>query len=270
MKLRNSFLVASAVALSAAFSLSAHADDPAPFSLKAARFMGSGCTARDSAAVGLEGDGVAAISVLFSNMISQGTVAGRGTPKTCGVALTLEPNQGIQLALIDVKLSGSVDVFGSQNSSAGINNVVRVTRNYGFNGVRSNAGRSGGGGYDVGPLNTYMVNSSSFYEIQEDTVGVITYSPCGKPIIARADLVVQSNGVGTYGDISALDANVALKYLVRTRTCKNSDPEDTQVITVPPDERATVRNVCILRGVQNGRITSSTRQVCFDQDGNAL
>lgn len=269
MKLRNSFLVASAVALSAAFSLSAHADDPAPFTLQQARFMGSGCTSRDSAAVGLQGDGVSAISVLFSNMISQGTQANRGTPKTCGVALTLLPNPGIQLALIDVKLSGSVDVFGSQGSgNSGLNNVVRVTRNYSFNGIRS--GRTNGGGYDVGPLNTYMVNSSAFYEIQEDTVGVITYSPCGKPIIARADLVVQSNGVGTYGDISALDANVALKYLVRTRNCRDSDPEDTQVITVPPDERATVRNVCVLRGIVNGRVTSSTRQVCFDQDGNRL
>jgi hypothetical protein len=271
MKLRNSFLVASAVVLSSAFSLPAFAEDPAPFTLEGSAFMGTGCNSRNTSAIGVGGDGVAAISVLFSDMISQATAAGRGQPKTCGVRLRLNPNPGIQLALVDIKLSGNVDVFGRWSTDGRNTNTVRISRSYGFNGARRNAERSGGGGYDTDMFTTYITNSSSSYEIQEGTFGVITYSPCGRSIIATADLTVQASGPNNYGDIGALDANVNLQYLVRTRRCNVNDPEDTQVITIPPDERATVRNACILRGLQGGsRITSNSREVCFDSFGDRL
>jgi hypothetical protein len=249
----------------------AFAQDPAPFTLEGSAFMGTGCNNRNTSALGVGGDGVSAVSVLFSDMISQANSAGRGLPKTCGVRLKLNPNPGIQLALVDIKLSGNVDVFGRWSTDGRNTNTVRISRTYGFNGVRNNPTRSGGGGYDTAMFNTYITNSSSSYEIQEGTFGVLTYSPCGQPIIASADLTVQASGPNNYGDIGALDANVNLQYLVRFRNCRNSDPQDTQVITIPPDERATVRNACILRNLQGGsRITSSSREVCFDSFGERL
>jgi hypothetical protein len=185
--------------------------------------------------------------------------------KTCQIALNLVPQQGFQIALLNIETRGSVDVFGRQDTTRGINNSVRVTREYFFNDANS--------GYRFPLLDTYLVNSSSNYTIREDTIGLVTYAACNATVITRARVGLMTTGANNYGDISSIDQNSSVKFNLRTRRCSPNDPRgEAQIVDITGgDDRAEVRNACALRGVGvNGTITSRTREVCYDELGQAL
>jgi len=260
MNLRKPFLVASAVLMASAFSSSAFAQDPAPFVVEGLAVAGSGCPAGSVDALASTGNGTQALTILFDSFNAEGSAPSRGRAvgemKSCNIAITLRPNQGFQVALVNIETRGFVDVFGRQDTVRGVNNSVRITREYFFNGSRNN-------GYRFPILDTYVVNTSAADTIQEDTVGLLTYADCNDRVIARARMGINTTGEFNYGSIDSVDQNSRLTFNLRTRRCTGNEPKGpaTIVDVTGGDDRATVKNACILRG---------SREVCYDENGDRL
>lgn len=265
MNLRNCFLVASAFFMASTVSATAFAQDPPPFRVRGLAANGTGCPSGTVDALASSGNGTQALTILFSAFTANGRapVSGRalGETRACNIAIDLEPQQGFQVALVNIETRGTIDVLGSQNTTRGLNNVVKVSREYFFNDEFMN-------GYHFPILDTYLVNSSSLYTIQEDSIGVVTYADCNARIIARARMGLMTTGANNSGSIDSIDQNAAVKFSFRTRRCSSNDPKGSAILidVTGGDDRAQVRNACVLRGVG----TSRQREVCYDDFGSAL
>jgi hypothetical protein len=248
------------------FTSSAFAQDPPPFTVTGLIANGSGGPSGTVDALASSGDGTQALTILFSDFNSVGRAAtgGRamGTTETCNIAINLQPLQGFQVSLINIETRGFADVLGPQNTSRGINNAVRVSREYFFNDANSN-------GYRFPLLDTYIVNTSAGYTIQEDTIGLATFSDCNARIIARARMMLTTTGANNTGSIDSVDQNSQLKFNFRTRRCSSNDPKGNSVIIDVDglDDRAKVKNACVLRGVRNN---TGGREICYDEQGDIL
>jgi hypothetical protein len=224
---------------------------------------GTGCPAGTTSAVAQEQNGVQALAVLFNAFAAEGAspVSGRarGELKTCNLAVTIEPLQGYQLALANIETRGSVDVFGRRDTTRGVNNAVAVSREFFFNSADNLYG------FRFPILDTYLVNSSSNYTIQENTTGTVTYGPCNARFIARGRLSLNVTGASNYGDISAIDQNSSLRFNILARACTGTTPPPG-IQDITGENRATIKNACALRGVGTG----SRTEVCYGANGEVL
>ena len=225
---------------------------------------GTGCPSGSfSAVISQQQNGAHAVTILFRNFTAfgQAPVSGRarGELKSCQFAVNLTPQAGYQIALANIQTRGAVDVFGPRDTRVGLNNAVRTSREYFFNTAENT-------GFRFPILDTYLVNSSSIYTIEESTNGVVNYGRCNAATIARGRVNLNVTGANNYGDVGSIDQNGSITFNLLTRACTGAEPVGGLIDIPAGDQRAKVKNACALRGVG----TSSRTEVCYGANGEVL
>jgi len=225
---------------------------------------GTGCPSGSfSAVISQQQNGAHALTVLFRSFDAQGQapVSGRarGELKSCQFAVNLTPQAGYQIALANIQTRGAVDVFGPRDTRIGLNNAVKTSREYFFNTAENT-------GFRFPILDTYLVNSSSAYTIEEGTNGVVNYGRCNTAAIARGRVNLNVTGANNYGGLGTIDQNGGSTFNLLTRACTGAEPVGDLIDIPAGDQRAMVKNACALRGVG----TSSRTEVCYGPNGEVL
>ena len=225
---------------------------------------GSGCPSDTVSAIVQQQGGAHALTFLFSALTARGRSPffgmARGDLKTCQIAVELTPAPGYRIMLANIQTRGSVDVFGPRDTRAGVNNAVRIQREFVFD-----AGN--GSGFRFPLLETYLVSSSGAYTIEEHTRG-FSYGRCNATATARAWLTLQVTGDDNQGEISSIDENAAPAINLLMRPCTDTEPTaNAGIVDVATDEqRELIKNACALRGVGTPR----RMEVCYGENGEVL
>jgi len=225
---------------------------------------GSGCPSETVSAIVQQQGGAHALTLLFSAFTARGRSPffgrARGDLKTCQIAVELTPAAGHQIMLANIQTRGSVDVLGPRDTRAGVNNAVRIQREFVFD-------AGDGSGFRFPLLETYLVNSSGSYTIEERTRG-FSYGRCNATATARAWLTLQVTGDDNQGEISSIDENAAPRINLLMRPCTDTEPPASAGIVdiAPGEQRELIKNACALRGVG----TQARMEVCYGRSGEFL
>jgi len=245
---------------------------------KGVKIVGPGCPTGTVSVASLNEPDSQALTVLFSALSVTGEapkVTGNGrseaipVAKSCRISVDLIPNAGFQIALFNVDVRGSVDVFGPRDTDLGLNNVVGIDRRYAFTTVDTdNKGRA----KEFLTLLTRIVDSSSAYAIGEETASLVSYAGCNARVRARIAVRVSATGELNYGDISAVDENSSVQFGLRTRPCTGNEPTKDPVIQPIQASRRTLnRNMCVLEDdVAGPRIRGARSKVCYNEVGREI
>lgn len=245
---------------------------------KGVKIVGAGCPTGTVAVASLNEPDSQALTVLFSALSVTGEapkVTGNGrteavpVAKACRISVDLIPNPGFQIALFNVDVRGSVDVFGSRDTDVGLNNVVGIDRRYAFTTVDTdNKGRA----REFLTLLTRVVDSSSAYTIGEETASLVGFAGCNARVRARIAVRVSATGELNYGDISAIDQNSSIQFGLRSRPCTGNEPtRDPAIQPIPAARRTLNRNLCVLEdGIAGPRLRGPRSKVCYNDAGREL
>jgi len=225
----------------------AAAGDPV---LTSAVIQGTGCPAGTARVVIQQENGTPMVAFFFDAFKANGRapIGGRavGVSVSCNLAVELRPPAGSQIAIVDAETRGHANVAGRRDTTSGINNAVAVSREFFFANASSES-----------PSNTYIVNTSNAFSLEQRTTGNVSYAGCGQAVLARARLGLNVTGANNYGDIA--DASGALRFKLIVRPCSGATPGPTVVQDI-------VKNACVLRGIG----TSSRTRVCYVASGEVV
>jgi len=242
----------------------------APFSVNQVTVVGRGCPRGSFAVLALNDPDTQALSVLFSALAVEGkapVVMGNGRDRVapvatgCQILADITPRPGAQIALVNVRTSGFVDVFGPRDTDIGLNNIVRIERRYFFNTLAGDSRPR-----EFLERATRIVESSGPYTIGDDAMPILSFAGCNARVRARIALRLAVHGELNYGDIGAIDQNSTVQFAFRARRCTGNEPSREPTVgpvrLAPPSN---LRNVCVLEGDEP---TGQRMKVCYDSLGN--
>jgi hypothetical protein len=259
---QSAFCVAAAV-ISATLGTTARAEEPPLFTTASLRTEGTGCPSGSVRTLAHARGISQELEIIFRAFEGAGSepVAGQASSdvKACSVAVTLQPQQGYQLALANIETRGLADVLGVSDGAPNtrVTNVLRYDRRFLF-------GTPGGAGFDFPTKSTYFAASLGFFVIAEETTAPISYADCNARVVAEADL--RATVIGAYNSysLSTVAHRSGLSFKLLARACEGNERKAApKLVPVAGDNRATVKNACILVGVG----TKARKRVCYDADG---
>ena len=224
----------------------AAAGDPV---LTSAFIQGTGCPAGTARVAIQQENGTPMVAFFFDAFKVNGRapIGGRavGVSVSCSLAVGLRAPARSQIAIVGAETRGHVNVAGRRDTTSGINNAVAVSREFFFASPSSESS------------NTYIVNTSNAFSLEQLTTGNVSYAGCDQAVLARARLALNVTGANNYGDIA--DASGALRLKLIVRPCSATTPGPAVIQDI-------VKNACVLRGIG----TSSRTRVCYGASGEVV
>lgn len=166
-------------------------------------YGGTGCPA-GSAAVAIAPD-AQSLSILFDRFVSEaGGITGRSMDrKTCNIAVPVNVPNGYSVSVFQI------DYRGFNSLPFGAYSVFNVE--YFFAGVRGPVYEKRFDGHMEGQ---YLLNNTLI-------ASAVTWSPCGKPVILRANsgMMVRTNGAQAMSTVDSVDISAGLIFNLRWRRC---------------------------------------------------